>query len=219
MARDDYSVIGDTGNSKHFTCPDWHAGAMAGPPNAQLRTRRVLLRPVERDDAEAIYTACQDPQIQRWTTVPSPYLREHAEHFAGDYAPLAWSTGAGAIFAATDTADGRLLASIGLHFDRGRDDGIAEIGYWTAPWARGRGITTEAVAAVCRWGFTTCGVQRLEWYAEVGNVASRRVAEKVGFVLEGTARQLLLRPGGARVDGWVGALLGADEIREPVAVG
>jgi RimJ/RimL family protein N-acetyltransferase len=58
----------------------------------------------------------------------------------------------------------------------------------------------------------------LEWYAEVGNVASRRVAEKVGFVLEGTARQLLLRPDGARVDCWMGALLGADEIREPLAV-
>jgi RimJ/RimL family protein N-acetyltransferase len=192
---------------------------MAGPPNAQLRTRRLLLRPIDSGDVEAIYTACQDPQIQRWTTVPSPYLREHAEQFAIDYVSQAWRTGAAAIFAVTDTGDGQLLASVGLHFDRGRDDGIAEIGYWTAAPARGRGITTEAVAAVCGWGFASCGVQRLEWYAEVGNVASRRVAEKIGFVLEGTMRQLLLRPDGRRVDCWAGALLGAEEIREPLAVG
>ena len=54
---------------------------MAGPPNAQLTTRRLLLRPIAPDDAQAIYTACQDPAIQRWTTVPSPYLLEHAEFF------------------------------------------------------------------------------------------------------------------------------------------
>lgn len=185
---------------------------MAGPPLAQLTTPRLLLRPIGPDDAAAVYTACQDPEIQRWTTVPSPYLREHAEQFAGDYAPKAWAAGDAAVFGVTDRRSGELLASVGLHFDRGRDDGIAEIGYWTAASARGRGITTEAVAAVCAWGFTSCGVQRLEWYAEVGNVPSRRVAEKIGFTIEGTLRSFLLRPGGERVDGWVGSLLGTDEI-------
>ena len=187
---------------------------MAGPRTAQLTTERLLLRPIGPDDVEAIYTACQDTQIQRWTTVPSPYLREHAEQFACDYAPKAWASGDAAVFGVTDRSSGELLASVGLHFDRGRDDGIAEIGYWTAAPARGRGITTEAVAAVCAWGFDDCGVQRLEWYAEVGNVPSRRVAEKVGFTIEGTLRSFLLRPGGERVDGWVGSLLGAHEIRQ-----
>jgi len=186
---------------------------MAGPPNAQLTTPRLLLRPIGPDDVEAVYAACQDPQIQRWTTVPSPYLLEHAEHFACDYVPKAWAAGDAALFGVTDLGDGQLLASVGLHFDRGRDDGIAEIGYWTAASARGRGITTEAVAAVCAWGLTSCGVQRLEWYAEVGNVASRRVAEKVGFTIEGTLRSFLLRPGGDRVAGWVGSLLSAEEMR------
>lgn len=186
---------------------------MAGPPNAQLRTRRLLLRPFDAADASAVYDACQDQDIQRWTTVPSPYLREHAEQFTAGYAPQAWASGAGAMFAVTELADGRPLGAVGLHFDRGRDDGIAEIGYWTAPHGRGRGVTTEAVAEVCAWAFATCGVQRLDWYAEVGNVASRRVAEKVGFVMEGTLRNFLVRPTGERVDGWVASLVSAEEIR------
>ena len=186
---------------------------MAGPPSAQLTTARLQLRPIGPDDVAAVHAACQDPQIQRWTTVPSPYLLEHAEQFACDYAPNAWATGDAAVFGVTDRSSGELLASVGLHFDRGRDDGIAEIGYWTAAAARSRGITTEAVAAVCAWGFNSCGVQRLEWYAEVGNVPSRRVAEKVGFTIEGTLRSFLLRPGAARVDGWVGSLLGTHEIK------
>src|SRR3954469_4447603 len=134
---------------------------MAGPLNTQLATPRLLLRPIGPDDVAAVYAACQDPQIQRWTTVPSPYLREHAEQFACDYAPKAWAAGDAAVFGVTARATGELLASVGLHFDRGGDAGIAEIGYWTAVAARGHGVTTEAVAAVCAWGFATCGVQRL----------------------------------------------------------
>src|SRR3954449_3840475 len=118
---------------------------MAGPPNAQLTTPRLLLRPIGPDDAAAVYAACQDPEIQRWTTVPSPYLREHAEQFTCDYAPKACAAGDAAVFGATDISTGELLASVGLHFDRGRDAGIAEIGYWATAGARGRGVTTEAV--------------------------------------------------------------------------
>src|SRR3954464_8724065 len=190
---------------------------MAGPPDAQLRTSRLLLRPIAPDDVDAVYAACQDPQIPRWTTVPSPYLREHAEQFACDSAAKAWAAGDAAVFGVTDLGTGELLASVGLHFDRGRDAGIAEIGYWAAAAARGGGVTTEAVAAVCGWGFATCGVQRLEWYAEVGNMPSRRVAEKVGFTIEGTLRSFLVRPGGERVDAWAGSLLGPHEIADEIA--
>src|SRR3954469_8236475 len=130
---------------------------MAGPPNAQLTTPRLLLRPIGPGDVDAVYAGCQDPQIQRWTTVPSPYPRELAEQLAGEYAPKAWAAGDAAVFGVTDLGTGELLASVGLHFDRGRDEDTAEIGYWTAASARGRGITTEAVAAVCTWGSARAG--------------------------------------------------------------
>ena len=63
---------------------------------------------------------------------------------------------------------------------------MREVGFWMAPWARGRGIMTDAVRLVCRWGFADLGLGRIEWWANVGNDASRRVAEKVGFTMEGT---------------------------------
>jgi RimJ/RimL family protein N-acetyltransferase len=49
------------------------------------------------------------------------------------------------------------------------------------PPARGRGVATEAVNAVSGWAFRRLGVDLIEWHAEVGNDASRRVAERAGF--------------------------------------
>ena len=83
---------------------------------------------------------------------------------------------------------------------------MREIGYWMAPWARGQGVMTDAVRLVCDWGFDELGLGRIEWWANVGNYASRRVAEKVGFTMEGTVRARLLHRG-ERVDGWVAGLL------------
>jgi RimJ/RimL family protein N-acetyltransferase len=78
------------------------------------------------------------------------------------------------------------------------------------PRARGRDVATTAVRAVCQWGVTTAGFELIEWRCEAGNVASRRVAEKAGFRIEGTLRKRRVRDG-VRVDEWVGSLL-RDEV-------
>jgi RimJ/RimL family protein N-acetyltransferase len=70
---------------------------------------------------------------------------------------------------------------------------------------------TEAARLVCRFGFEMLGLRRIEWWARVGNEPSRRVAEKLGFTMEGTCRARLLHRG-ERVDAWVGGLL-AGELR------
>ena len=62
---------------------------------------------------------------------------------------------------------------------------------------------------ICRWGFAELGLSRIEWRAEVGNDASRRVAEKAGFTVEGLLRRAL-PTGAVRRDCWVGSLLTAD---------
>jgi RimJ/RimL family protein N-acetyltransferase len=62
------------------------------------------------------------------------------------------------------------------------------------------------VAAGCRWAFTHLQMEVILWRAEIGNLPSRRVAEKVGFTIEATLR-LRLRHRGTRVDAWVGSLL------------
>jgi RimJ/RimL family protein N-acetyltransferase len=68
---------------------------------------------------------------------------------------------------------------------------------------------TEAARAVARWAFTRLAVDRLEWRAEVGNTASRAVAERVGFTVEGVLRCALDNQG-VRRDCWVGSLLPSD---------
>ncbi|OEJ26625.1 GNAT family N-acetyltransferase [Streptomyces agglomeratus] len=171
-----------------------------------LTTERLLLRPFEPADTEAVFQACQDPGIQRWTTVPSPYEREHAEGFVGRIVPDGWRLGSLYAFAVLTRDSGELAAAVSSII---RDEGVAEIGYWAAKPHRGRGYVTEAVRAVAHWAFTTVGVERLEWRAEVGNNASRAVAEKAGFVVEGIQRSGIVNKG-VRRDSWTGALLPCD---------
>jgi RimJ/RimL family protein N-acetyltransferase len=171
---------------------------------AEITAEALLLRPWRLDDADAVYRACQDPNIQRWTSIPSPYERGDASEFVGTVAPRAWAEGTGAPFAVCDAATGEVLGSCGLVAIGGRD-GSAEIGYWTAPWARGRGVATAATRAVARWAFDQ-GVRRAHARVDVGNHASLLVLRRAGFTPEGIAR--------GAVDGrdaWVVGLLPGED--------
>ncbi|MEH1165558.1 GNAT family N-acetyltransferase [Micromonospora sp. CPCC 205539] len=175
----------------------------------------LLLRPWRETDADAVHRACQDPDIQRWLTVPRPYLPEHAHGFVTELSGRAWAQGTGAPLAVCDAATGELLGSSGLVvIDTARS---GEIGYWTAPWARGRGVAVRAARAVARWSFDTLGLRRLVWQAEVGNHASRLVALRAGFRIEGGLR-LADPPPGGRSDGWIGSLL-PGEVSDPGSAG
>ena len=68
------------------------------------------------------------------------------------------------------------------------DEYTAEIGYWTAPWARGRGIASEAVRLAADHGFESLGRHRLEIRHVPGNDASCGVANRAGFRVEGIQR-------------------------------
>jgi RimJ/RimL family protein N-acetyltransferase len=165
----------------------------------------LLLRPWRAGDATAVHRACQDPAIQRWTTVPRPYRADQAIGFVTTSAATAWAEETGAPFAVCDATSGDLLGSCGLvSIDRQLDS--AEVGYWTAPWARGRGVAVRATRAVCRWAFDALRLRRIVWQAEVGNHGSRLVALRSGFRVDGRLRLAHPAPGGTD-DGWIGALL------------
>jgi len=171
----------------------------------------LLIRPWRAEDADEVYRACQDPEIQRWTTVPRPYLREHAEGFVRTGAGQAWAAGTGAPMGVFDEVTGELLGATGLvRLDRTG----GEIGYWTAPWARGQAVATRAARAVARWALGPLGSQRLAWRAEVGNHASRLVALRIGVRVAGTDRLGSARGDGTLADMWTGSLL-PGELREP----
>ncbi|KOG57120.1 acetyltransferase [Streptomyces griseoflavus] len=175
-----------------------------------LTTERLILRPFESADAPAVYAACQDPDIPRWTlSMPSPFEMAQAHDYVRT-SQEGWRTDTHCRFAVTAKADGALVGAVSL-FRLALDapERQAEISYWTAKEQRGQGRTTEAVREVARWAFTGLGIERLEWIAEAGNAGSRAVALKAGFVMEGTLRaKIALR--GVRRDAWVGSLLPGD---------
>lgn len=174
-----------------------------------ITTERLVLSPPADGDVDAIYDACQDPEIARWTTVPPEYTRAHAIGFIS-VVETGWREGSEYIWAIRH--DDRLLGVIGLHHVR---NGIAEIGYWMSPQARGNGYLLEAARAVVDAGFASTDPQlvRIQWHAVVGNVPSARTARSLGFHFEGTRRQALWTDHRGHDDGWSAALLRDDDRR------
>lgn len=170
-----------------------------------LTTDRLVLRPVGPGDTDAVYEAAQDPDIQRWTTIPSPYLQEHAAGFTLEMVPDGWADGSMFTFGVF-LPSGELAGMLGISM---RSLGVGEVGFWATKEYRGNGYITEATVAASRWAFTDLYVDRVEWRAEVGNTGSRAVAERAGFTLEGTLRSAITNKG-VRRDSWIGSLLPSD---------
>ncbi len=147
----------------------------------------VSLRGWTGSDAEAVFDACQDADLQHWLAVPAPYRLAQARDFVEAFAPKQWSSRRGAPFAAVDTDTGQLLGAPSLK-DVDSDRKVAEVGYWVAPWARGQSVAQRAVRLMCDWAFTEVGLQRLEFFIEPANAASCAVAGRLGCVREALFR-------------------------------
>jgi RimJ/RimL family protein N-acetyltransferase len=163
-------------------------------PDPPLADDVVVLRPLRDEDVPALYEACQDPDIQRFTFVPAPYTEAHARAFvAGSAAER--ETGEGAALAIVDAGDEHhVLGTVGV-VRPDWDNAVAELGYWVAPWARGRGLAARAVGLLGPWAFRTLGMARLTLHIDAANAPSRRVAERAGFAYEGTLRSAILAKG------------------------
>lgn len=137
---------------------------------AEIPAGCYRLRRWRPSDAEQVFQACQDPEIQRWTTVPVPYLKEHANGFLTSAvdAPL---------FAVTAHGDD-VLGSFGLVEV---EDDRAEVGCWVAPWARRLGVGEVAGRALASWALRTTELTTLEWIADAANGTSLRLAKRIGF--------------------------------------
>jgi RimJ/RimL family protein N-acetyltransferase len=174
----------------------------------------VTLRAAGRGDLPAIVEQCRDPEMIRWTTVPSPpdgYQLRDAEEFLALTA-AGWTSGqrlGWTIEASRDVGRG-FCGSINLDLE---GDGVAEVGFGLHPQARGRSIMTAALQLVCDYGFEVAGLRLLRWRSMVGNWASRRVAAKVGFIFDGAVRGLLVQRG-ELYDGWIATLV-RDDPRVP----
>jgi RimJ/RimL family protein N-acetyltransferase len=159
-------------------------------PAEPLIAEPTALRPWREMDIGRLVRACQDPDISRWTRVPSPYGEADARaYLLQRYDAL--HTGTAAPFAIVAAADDeQLLGSISL-MRFAWEHLRAEVGYWLAREARGSGHTTRAVKLICAWGFDALGLERIDLLAATGNPASQRVAERAGFEREAVLRSYL----------------------------
>lgn len=169
------------------------AGMPIDPP--VLLGACARLRPWRADDADALLRACQDPDIQRFTTVPSPYHRDDAEKFLAERVHEVPLDGGAAFCIERIDQPGTVVGSMALLHVRG---GVGEIGYWGAPWARGRGYVTDALDTVVAWAFGEGRAERLELLIEPANGASRAVARRAGFAEEYLDPARTLRDGSVR---------------------
>lgn len=135
----------------------------------------IRLREVSVDDADWIHRACQDPEIQRWTTVPRPYTLDHARFFVGD-TTLEYRR-----WVIDDAETNEPSGLLGIHSVQ-PDTGEADIGYWVAPWGRGRGVGSAAVRAMTDIVRTEEDMSRLVAYVAAENLASQSVVRRAGFI-------------------------------------
>jgi RimJ/RimL family protein N-acetyltransferase len=159
-------------------------------PDPALTDGVITLRPPRAADVPALLEACQDPDIQHFTFVPSPYREEHARDFVARHAADREAGVAANFVVAAAGDEARVLGTVGAQRPDW-DNAVVELGYWVAPWARGRGTAARALGLLAPWVVDALGMRRVTLHIDAENAASRRVAERAGFAYEGTLRSAL----------------------------
>lgn len=156
----------------------------------KIETDRLILRKMCIDDADDMYSYARLPAVTKyltWNPHPSvSYTRNYLEYVATRYA-----VGEFYDWAVIEKKSQRMIGTCGFTRFNLNSDG-AEVGYVIHPDYRGQGYATEALRAVISFGFDTLNLVRIEAKYMEGNVASRRVMDKVGMRYEGTNRASML---------------------------
>jgi RimJ/RimL family protein N-acetyltransferase len=150
--------------------------ALAGRPG-------LLLRPWGRQDLPGLIEIYRDPVMRRSSQNPIVTALDARRWLATQQD--GWETGRRLSFAiledpAPATAS-QILGNVAL---KRNSTPVAEIGYWTAAAARGRGVASAAAELLTAWAFGRFGpdeVARIELIHQVTNAASCRVAQKAGY--------------------------------------
>ena len=161
-----------------------------------VRVDELLVRAPSEADVDVIAPAFSDPEVGGEAGLP-PFDAEMIRRVMREQLPQMRALGLLAPYTIEDTRSGEILGGTTLHhFDAMRD--TVEVGYWLFIAARGRGVATRAVAAMVDHAFAN-GVYRVEAHVRIGNVASERVLERLGFVRDGIKKRFL-RHGDGRAD-------------------
>jgi RimJ/RimL family protein N-acetyltransferase len=147
----------------------------------------VKLRPPAESDAGWIAESVSDPQVPRWTRVPSPYTKDDAFAWVALADSMA-REGTAYHLLITSAVDGEPLGSVGLEVhDSARGEGglHGEVGYWVAVSAQGKGVATRGVRLIAAWALESLAVPLVEIHVLPANTPSHAVARKAGFTPAG----------------------------------
>jgi RimJ/RimL family protein N-acetyltransferase len=173
-----------------------------------IEGERVRLRAFREGDVADLIAGCSDPLVRRFLPLlPDPYTEADARWWIGQGSAAAWAEG-GATYAVADQVTDRLLGGAGIsQVSSARRQG--EVGYWVVPWARGRGVATDATRLLATAALGD-EFSRLELLTHAANIPSQRVALAAGFRREGVRRGGGIALDGSRYDLIVWSRLSSD---------
>ena len=161
-------------------------GSVADRPHL-IRGEHIFLRPAERDDLPLFVEWLNDAEVARHLTVRAPLSQAAEEGWFDSMQHRQGKTDYH--FVICLIAAGKPIGTAGLH-EIHWEDGNAEFGIAIGDkeeWNQGYG--TDALRAICDFGFDELRLQRIELLVYAGNQRARRSYEKAGFTLEGTLRR------------------------------
>ena len=157
----------------------------------ELPLTTCVVRSWRMGDAEALARHGDNEKI--WINLrdafPHPYTVHHAREFIKSLRHRTPET----TFAIA--VNGEAAGSVGFVLRNDVERVSAEIGYWLAEPFWGRGIATEALAAMTQYAIATHGLTRVYALPFAANTASCRVLEKAGYLLEGRLRRSAIKNG------------------------
>jgi RimJ/RimL family protein N-acetyltransferase len=170
-------------------------------PDISISTERLVLRPFDEDDVQALTEMMNDEQVMAWTDVQQPFTEAGARTWITEYAPAERTSGRGLDLAVTEFLTQRLVGVIQL---TGTNWHVrsTELSYVVAPWARGEGYASEAALATAQWLFREQKFERIELRTAADNTASQQVAQKIGCISECVLRNACIARARTPEDGW-----------------
>lgn len=158
-----------------------------------LETERFLLRKMSMDDTDDMFEYSKQKKVTEFLTwSPHPDKAHTFEYLS--YLQNRYKTGDFFDWAIVCKDTNKMIGTCGFTRFFFADNG-AEIGYVLNPDYQGKGIATEVVGRIIRYGFENLALERIEGKFMIDNTASRRVMEKNGMIFEGARRKGMLIKG------------------------
>lgn len=167
----------------------------------EFTNKAIKIRKLKFSDADDLYEHIHEREISKWTIrIPYPYsLKDAIKFIRKSQYEVRKMKGYNFGIALKETDS--VIGGIGLHCIDWKNSN-AELGYWIGKKYWGKGLMTEAVRLILDFGFKELKLHKIYAHCFEENVASAKVLEKCGFILEGKAREERFR-----YDKWHNSLL------------